>query len=141
MGAGVSCPLTRQASLSSQPSQVENTLSGEEGEEEEEKEAAPAPEDPAEPQLAEASQVLGASEIRQVRPGLWCKDFSPETESPTRLSHSQPGPRTPGITPALNPAHRVTLGKPFLLWASLSPLSNNPVIPASLSSLGQVKDV
>ncbi|XP_014396903.1 PREDICTED: TLD domain-containing protein 2 isoform X2 [Myotis brandtii] len=55
------------------PSQVEDTLSGEEGEEgeeEEEKEAAPAPapapEDPVEPQLAEASQVLGASEIRQL---------------------------------------------------------------------------
>ncbi|XP_070276376.1 TLD domain-containing protein 2 isoform X3 [Myotis yumanensis] len=55
------------------PSQVEDTLSGEkgeEGEEEEEKEAAPAPapapEDPVEPPLAEASQVLGASEIRQL---------------------------------------------------------------------------
>ncbi|XP_036275106.1 TLD domain-containing protein 2 isoform X2 [Pipistrellus kuhlii] len=57
------------------PSQVENTLSGEEGEEgdeeeEEEKEAAPAPapapEDPMELQLAEASQVLGAWEIRQL---------------------------------------------------------------------------
>lgn len=106
--------------VSSQPSQVEDTLSGEEGEEgeeEEEKEAAPAPapapEDPVEPQLAEASQVLGASEIRQVRPGLWCKDFSPKTESPTCLSYSQPGPRTPGITPALNPAHCVTLANHF----------------------------
>ncbi|XP_064331784.1 TLD domain-containing protein 2 isoform X3 [Camelus dromedarius] len=57
------------------PSQVEDALSGEEGkeekgEEEKEEEAAPAPapvpEDPAEPQLAEASQVLGASEIRQL---------------------------------------------------------------------------
>ncbi|XP_059562069.1 TLD domain-containing protein 2 isoform X4 [Myotis daubentonii] len=55
------------------PSQVEDTLSGEEGEEgeeEEEEEAAPAPapapEDPVEPHLAEASQVLGASEIRQL---------------------------------------------------------------------------
>ncbi|XP_066090503.1 TLD domain-containing protein 2 isoform X2 [Saccopteryx bilineata] len=52
------------------PSQVEDTQSGEEGEEEEEEEEkeaapAPAPEDPVEPQLAEASQVLGASEIRQ----------------------------------------------------------------------------
>lgn len=79
--------------MSSQP-----TLSGEEGEEgdeEEEEEAAPAPapapEDPVEPQLAEASQVLGASEIREVRPGLWCKDVSPETERPTRPSRSQPG--------------------------------------------------
>lgn len=131
--------------MSSQASQVENTLSGEKGEEgeeeEEEGEAAPAPEDPVEPQLAEASQVLGASEIRQVRPGLWCKDFSPETESPTCLSYSQPGPMTPGATLALNPAHCVTLGKPFLLWASPSHLSNNPVIPATPSSLGQMKDV
>ncbi|XP_008573570.1 PREDICTED: TLD domain-containing protein 2 [Galeopterus variegatus] len=51
------------------PSQVEDALSGEEGEEEEE-EAAPAPasapEDPMELQLMEASQVLGASEIRQL---------------------------------------------------------------------------
>ncbi|KAM7124996.1 TLD domain-containing protein 2 isoform 3-T5 [Molossus nigricans] len=55
------------------PSQVEDTLSGQEGEEEEEEEEeekeaapvpAPAPEDPVEPQLAEASQILGASEIR-----------------------------------------------------------------------------
>lgn len=52
------------------PSHVEDVLSGEgEEEEEEEEEAAPvpAPDDPVEPQLAEASQVLGASEIRQVR--------------------------------------------------------------------------
>ncbi|KAM5304743.1 TLD domain-containing protein 2 isoform 4-T5 [Glossophaga mutica] len=55
------------------PSQVEDTPSGEwseeEEEEEEEKEAAPAlaPEDPVEPQLVEASQVLGALEMRQVR--------------------------------------------------------------------------
>ncbi|XP_044119013.1 TLD domain-containing protein 2 isoform X3 [Neovison vison] len=55
------------------PSQVEDALSVEEGEEEEEETApapapvsAPAPEDPVEPQLAEASQVLGASEIRQL---------------------------------------------------------------------------
>ncbi|XP_036042430.1 TLD domain-containing protein 2 isoform X1 [Onychomys torridus] len=56
------------------PTQVEDTLSGEEGEEEEkeeeEEEAAPAPvpapQDPVEPQLTEASQVLGASEIRQL---------------------------------------------------------------------------
>ncbi|XP_062946696.1 TLD domain-containing protein 2 isoform X2 [Cynocephalus volans] len=51
------------------PSQVVDALSGEEGEEEEE-EAAPAPasapEDPMELQLMEASQVLGASEIRQL---------------------------------------------------------------------------
>ncbi|KAK7808996.1 hypothetical protein U0070_010143 [Myodes glareolus] len=56
------------------PTQVEDTLSGEEGEEEEEEEEekkeeeavpAPAPQDPVEPQLTEASQVLGASEIRQ----------------------------------------------------------------------------
>lgn len=55
--------------VSLQPTQVEDTLSGEEGEEEEEEEAvpAPAPQDPVEPQLTEASQVLGASEIRQVR--------------------------------------------------------------------------
>ncbi|XP_045384588.1 TLD domain-containing protein 2 isoform X1 [Lemur catta] len=54
------------------PSQVQDALSGEEGEEEEEEEeeAAPAPapaaEDPPEPQLTAASQVLGASEIRQL---------------------------------------------------------------------------
>ncbi|XP_016074807.1 PREDICTED: TLD domain-containing protein 2 isoform X2 [Miniopterus natalensis] len=53
------------------PSQVEDTLSEEEGEEEAEGEEAapapvPAPEDPVEPQLAEASHVLGASEIRQL---------------------------------------------------------------------------
>nr|XP_042132592.1 TLD domain-containing protein 2 isoform X2 [Peromyscus maniculatus bairdii] len=54
------------------PTQVEDTLSGEEGEEEEEEEEeeeavpAPAPQDPVEPQLTEASQVLGASEIRQL---------------------------------------------------------------------------
>lgn len=64
--------------MSSQPSQVEDTPSGEGDEEEEveeEKEAAPAlaPEDPVEPQLAEASQVLGALEMRQVRPGGWCR--------------------------------------------------------------------
>lgn len=70
MEAGVSLSLF----VSSQPSQVEDALSVEEGEEEEEETApapapvsAPAPEDPVEPQLAEASQVLGASEIRQVR--------------------------------------------------------------------------
>ncbi|XP_075818929.1 TLD domain-containing protein 2 isoform X3 [Microtus pennsylvanicus] len=55
------------------PTQVEDTLSGEEGEEEEEEEEkkeeeavpAAAPQDPVEPQLTEASRVLGASEIRQ----------------------------------------------------------------------------
>nr|XP_030686426.1 TLD domain-containing protein 2 [Globicephala melas] len=55
--------------VSSQPSQVEDALSGEEGEEKEEETApapARAPEDPVEPQLAEASQVLGASEMRQI---------------------------------------------------------------------------
>ncbi|XP_077907868.1 TLD domain-containing protein 2 isoform X1 [Ictidomys tridecemlineatus] len=65
------------------PSQMEDTMSGEEGEEEEEEEEtapapapAPTPEDPVEPQLTEASQVLGASEIRQVRT-LPSQDFSP----------------------------------------------------------------
>ncbi|XP_021519813.1 TLD domain-containing protein 2 isoform X1 [Meriones unguiculatus] len=48
------------------PTQMEDTLSGEEGEEEEEEEPAPAPQDPVEPQLTEASQVLGASEIKQL---------------------------------------------------------------------------
>ncbi|XP_075384911.1 TLD domain-containing protein 2 isoform X1 [Tenrec ecaudatus] len=54
------------------PSQVEDALSGEEEEEtEKEKEApasvtAPAFEDPTETHLAEASQVLGASEIKQL---------------------------------------------------------------------------
>ncbi|XP_004370426.1 TLD domain-containing protein 2 isoform X1 [Trichechus manatus latirostris] len=61
------------------PSQVEDALSGEEGEEkeeEEEEEPAPAPaiapatEDPTETQLAEASQLLGALEIRQLSPHL-----------------------------------------------------------------------
>nr|XP_035963974.1 TLD domain-containing protein 2 isoform X1 [Halichoerus grypus] len=59
--------------VSSQPSQVDDTLSVEEGEEEEEETApapapvsAPALEDPVGPQLAEASRVLGASEIRQL---------------------------------------------------------------------------
>ncbi|XP_037668339.1 TLD domain-containing protein 2 isoform X5 [Choloepus didactylus] len=52
------------------PSQVEEALSRKESEEEEDVAApalapAPAPEDPREPQLAEASQVLGAAEIRQ----------------------------------------------------------------------------
>lgn len=46
---------------------MEDTLSGEEGEEEEEEEPAPTTQDPVEPQLTEASQVLGASEIKQVR--------------------------------------------------------------------------
>lgn len=49
-----------------QPTEMEDTLSGEEGEEEEKEEPAPAPQDPVEPQLTEASQVLGASEIKQV---------------------------------------------------------------------------
>ncbi|XP_042086296.1 TLD domain-containing protein 2 isoform X9 [Ovis aries] len=59
---------------SNQPSQVEDALSGEEDkEEEEEKEEettpapAPVPERPVVPQLAGASQVLGASEMSQVR--------------------------------------------------------------------------
>lgn len=54
--------------VSLQPTEMEDTLSGEEGEEEEEEEPAPAPasQDPVEPQLTEASQVLGASEIKQV---------------------------------------------------------------------------
>ncbi|XP_036899905.1 TLD domain-containing protein 2 isoform X2 [Sturnira hondurensis] len=59
------------ATSDGRPSQVEDTPSGEEGEEEgeeEEKEAASAqaPEDPVEPQLEEASQVLGALEMRQL---------------------------------------------------------------------------
>lgn len=60
--------------VSLQPSQVEDALSGEEDkEEEEEKEEettpapAPLPEGPVVPQLAGASQVLGASEMSQVR--------------------------------------------------------------------------
>eukprot|EP00069_Balaena_mysticetus_P015509 bmy_09291T0 len=71
---GVSLPLHSPGLfVSSQPSQVEDALSGEEGEEEEEEQeeetapaSAPAPEEPVEPQLAEASQVLGASEMRQL---------------------------------------------------------------------------
>lgn len=66
----------------SQPTQVEDTLSGEEGnEEEEEEEAAPdpaaAPEDPMVPQLTEASQVLSASDIRQVRTLPMAQEFQP----------------------------------------------------------------
>lgn len=60
--------------MSLQPSQVEDALSGEEDkEEEEEKEEettpapTPVPEHPMVPQLAGASQVLGASEMSQVR--------------------------------------------------------------------------
>ena len=60
--------------VSLQPSQVEDALSGEEDkEEEEEKEEettpapTPVPECPVVPQLAGASQVLGASEMSQVR--------------------------------------------------------------------------
>ena len=68
MEAGVSLPLHSPGLfVSSQPSQVEDVLSGEEGEEEEEEgeeetapAPAPAPEEPVAPQLAEASQVLGA---------------------------------------------------------------------------------
>lgn len=55
--------------VSLQPTEMEDTLSGEEGEEEEEEEEpapAPASQDPVEAQLTEASQVLGASEIKQV---------------------------------------------------------------------------
>lgn len=55
--------------VSLQPTEMEDILSGEEGEEkeeEEDEEPAPAPQDPVEPQLTEASQVLGASEIKQV---------------------------------------------------------------------------
>ncbi|XP_019065462.1 TLD domain-containing protein 2 isoform X3 [Fukomys damarensis] len=55
------------------PSQMEDALCGEDSDEEEEDEkneaaAAPVPnpENPVEPQLTEASQVLGASEIRQL---------------------------------------------------------------------------
>lgn len=62
---------------------MEDALSVEKGEEEEEEEeektapaptsvSAPAPEDPVEPQLAETSQVLGPSEIRQV--GAQCQE-------------------------------------------------------------------
>ncbi|XP_019510853.1 PREDICTED: TLD domain-containing protein 2 isoform X5 [Hipposideros armiger] len=44
----------------------ESGKESEEEEEEEKEEAAPAPEDPTEPQLAEASRVMGDSEIRQL---------------------------------------------------------------------------
>lgn len=71
MEAGVSLSLDSPGLfVSSQPSRVEDALSVEEGEEEETAPApfsAPVPEDPVEPQLAEASQVLGTSEMRQVR--------------------------------------------------------------------------
>nr|XP_034352063.1 TLD domain-containing protein 2 isoform X3 [Arvicanthis niloticus] len=58
----------RQWRYTQLPTEMEDTLSGEEGEEEEEEEPAPAPasQDPVEPQLTEASQVLGASEIKQL---------------------------------------------------------------------------
>ncbi|KAL6046804.1 hypothetical protein STEG23_005077 [Scotinomys teguina] len=56
------------------PTQVEDTLSGEEGEEEEERKeeeeaapAPPAPQDPMEPQLTEASQMFGAFSSSAIR--------------------------------------------------------------------------
>lgn len=75
MTAGTPMSYNLSFFISLQPTQVEDTLSGEEGEEEEEEEEkkeeeavpVPAPQDPVEPQLTEASQVLGSSEIRQVR--------------------------------------------------------------------------
>lgn len=71
-----------------QPSQAEDTVSGKESEDEEEEASpAPPPEDPVEPQLAEASQVLGPSEIRQVRHGPQHKDFRSEPEDPTLLPY------------------------------------------------------
>lgn len=109
--------------VSSQPSEVEDTPSGEgveEQEEEEEKEAAPAlaPEDPVEPQLTEASQVLGAVEMRQVWPGRWCRISALRLGVlPPALPHPA---RPPGVTPALSPLHCVIVGKPLLPWAFLS---------------------
>lgn len=71
-----------------QPSQAEDAVSGKESEDEEEEASpAPPPEDPLEPQLAEASQVLGPSEIRQVRHGPQHKDFRSEPEDPTLLPY------------------------------------------------------
>lgn len=70
---------------------MEDALSVEEGEEEEEETApapapvsALAPEDPVEPQLAEASQVLGASEIRQVRAQCQEPQVPPSGPTPAR---------------------------------------------------------
>ncbi|XP_013369471.1 PREDICTED: TLD domain-containing protein 2 isoform X2 [Chinchilla lanigera] len=61
------------AGRGSEPSQMEDALSGEDGEEEEDEDAkegaaapVPDPEEPVEPQLTEASQVLGTAEIRQL---------------------------------------------------------------------------
>lgn len=130
----------------SQPSQAENTLSEEEGEEEEDEgdtvpAPAPAPEDPVEPQLAEASQVLGASEIRQVRAQSMVQGFHPEPEShpPALLAGPQPG----GVTPALSSVRCVILGKSFLPSGLFFPfLKKDPVTLAPASALGQeVKDV
>ncbi|XP_031229593.1 TLD domain-containing protein 2 isoform X2 [Mastomys coucha] len=59
----------RQWRYTQLPTEMEDILSGEEGEEkeeEEDEEPAPAPQDPVEPQLTEASQVLGAPEIKQL---------------------------------------------------------------------------
>lgn len=88
--AAVSCLSTHQAFVFLQPSQVEDAVSGKESEGEEEEAAAapaPPPEDPVEPQLAEASQVLGALEIRQVRHGPQHKDFRSEPAGPTLLPY------------------------------------------------------
>lgn len=76
---GAPGPSTHQAHVSLQPSQVEDALSAEEGKEGEEEETAPAPapEDPVETQLAEGSQVLGASDIRQVRARPVIRGFQP----------------------------------------------------------------
>ncbi|XP_039720218.1 TLD domain-containing protein 2 isoform X1 [Pteropus medius] len=71
------------------PSQAEDTVSGKESEDEEEEAApAPPPEDPVEPQLAEAGQVLGASEIRQSCPQLSLHLPSRVTGHPWRLAFS-----------------------------------------------------
>lgn len=76
---GAPGPSTHQACVSLQPSQVEDALSAEEGKEGEEEETAPvpAPEDPVETRLAEGSQVLGASDIRQVRARPVIRGFQP----------------------------------------------------------------
>lgn len=101
---------------SSQPTQMEDALSGEEEDEEEDVEEAeaaeaapgPPPADPVEPQLTEASQVLGTLEIRQVRAQPMHQDFSPE--SLPYSSHTQ----GTGATAALSLVHCDTLGKSHL---------------------------
>lgn len=95
---------------------MEDAQYGEDDEEEDKDEkneavAAPVPdpEDPVEPQLTEASQVLGASDIRQVGA------LSHTRTSTLELSPTPATPRGTEVIAALSPAPCLTVGKPFLL--------------------------